>query len=415
MIKEIFYFLHFNKTLFNDPIYGFISIESKLILELINHKFFQRLRRISQMGLSNLVYPGAHHTRFEHALGSLHLMQKVIYTLKQKGVLISKDENEAMQIAILLHDIGHGPFSHATENILLKEINHEIISLNIIKLLNEEMKGKLSLAIEIFTNKYKRKFMYQLVSGQIDVDRLDYLKRDSFYTGVAEGNINVERIITMMNVESDKLVFESKALHSLEKFLLARRLMYWQVYLHKTSLAAELILEKLFQRYRDLINKGYNDESTPKIKTLISLNLSNQKIPNEILNHYLEIEDYEVFFLIKNWQKNDDDVLRNLSNQLIKRRLPKIKIQDHPFTKNQIDTQLQSLKKNSNVENQNFYVFTGSISNQTYRSDNSQIFLKDKVGVVKPINKLIDYLDFKEFSEPIFRYYLCYPKDIYSL
>ena len=191
--------------------------------------------------------------------------------------------------------------------------------------------------------------------------------------------------------------------------------MYWQVYLHKTSLAAELILEKLFQRYRDLINKGYNDESTPKIKTLISLNLSNQKIPNEILNYYLEIEDYEVFFLIKNWQKNDDDVLRNLSNQLIKRRLPKIKIQDHPFTKNQIDTQLQSLKKNSNVENQNFYVFTGSISNQTYRSDNSQIFLKDKVGVVKPINKLIDYLDFKEFSEPIFRYYLCYPKDIYSL
>ena len=367
------------------------------------------------MGLSNLVYPGAHHTRFEHALGSLHLMQKVIYTLKQKGVLISKDENEAMQIAILLHDVGHGPFSHATENILLKEINHEIISLNIIKLLNEELKGKLTLAIEIFTNNYKRKFMYQLVSGQIDVDRLDYLKRDSFYTGVAEGNINVERIITMMNVENEKLVFETKALHSLEKFLLARRLMYWQVYLHKTSLAAELILEKLFQHYRYLIKSGYNDDTTLKIKTLISSNLSNQKIPNDILNYYLEIEDYEVLFLIKNWQEHNDNVLRNLSTQLIKRRLPKIIIQDHPFTNNQIDEQLLKLKKNSNIKNQNFYVFTGSISNQTYISDNSQIFLKDKDGLIKPINKVIDYLNFKEFSEPIFRYYLCYPKDINSL
>ena len=415
MIKKFFYFLRFSKTLFNDPIYGFISIESKLILELINHKFFQRLRRISQMGLSSLVYPGAHHTRFEHALGSLHLMQKVIYTLKQKGVLISKDENEAMQIAILLHDVGHGPFSHATENILLKEINHEIISLNIIKLLNEELKGKLTLAIKIFTNNYKRKFMYQLVSGQIDVDRLDYLKRDSFYTGVAEGNINVERIITMMNVENEKLVFETKALHSLEKFLLARRLMYWQVYLHKTSLAAELILEKLFQHYRYLVKSGYNDDTTPKIKTLISSNLSNQKIPNYILNYYLEIEDYEVLFLIKNWQEHNDNVLRNLSTQLIKRRLPKIIIQDHPFTNNQIDEQLLKLKKNSNIENQNFYVFTGSISNQTYISDNSQIFLKDKDGLIKPINKVIDYLNFKEFSEPIFRYYLCYPKDINSL
>lgn len=407
--------MHFNKTLFNDPIYGFISIESKLILELINHKFFQRLRRISQMGLSILVYPGAHHTRFEHALGSLHLMQKAVYILKQKGVLISKDENEAMQIAILLHDIGHGPFSHATENILLKEINHEIISLNIIKLLNEEFKGKLTLAIEIFTNNYKRKFMYQLVSSQIDVDRLDYLKRDSFYTGVAEGNINVERIITMMNVENEKLVFESKSLHSLEKFLFARRLMYWQVYLHKTSLAAELILEKLFQRYRYLIKTGYNDGTTNKIKTLLSLNFSNQKIPNDILNYYLEIEDYEVFFLIKDLQVHNDNILRNLSTQLIKRRLPKIIVQDHPFTNNQIDKQLLKLKKNINIENQNFYVFTGSISNQTYRSDNSQIFLRDKAGDIKPINKIIYYLDYKEFSEPIFRYYLCYPKDINSL
>ena len=221
MIKEIFYFLHFNKTLFNDPIYGFISIESKLILELINHKFFQRLRRISQMGLSNLVYPGAHHTRFEHALGSLHLMQKVIYTLKQKGVLISKDENEAMQIAILLHDIGHGPFSHALEGFVVKDLSHEKLSLQFMMELNEEFDGQLDVAISIFKGDYPKPFLNQLVFSQLDMDRLDYLKRDSFYSGVTEGNINSERLISMLNVVEGNLVVEEKAIYAVEKFLMA--------------------------------------------------------------------------------------------------------------------------------------------------------------------------------------------------
>ena len=247
------------KTLFNDPIYGFIPIDSDLILQLINHPFFQRLRRISQLGLSNLVYPGAHHTRFEHAIGAMHVMRMAVNVLKQKGIEISHEEIEAMKIAVLLHDIGHGPFSHASENILIKGVSHEVISLKVIKKLNEEFNGKLDLAIKIFTNNYNRKFMYQLVSGQIDVDRLDYLKRDSFYTGVTEGNINTDRIIAMMNVEDENLVFEEKAVHSLEKFLLARRLMYWQVYLHKTSLAAELVLVKILHRFFYLIANKKED------------------------------------------------------------------------------------------------------------------------------------------------------------
>ena len=224
--------------LFNDPIYGFIAIQSELILQLINHPYFQRLRRISQMGLSSLVYPGAHHTRFEHAIGAMHIMQNAITVLTSKGIKISMEEQEAMQIAILLHDIGHGPFSHATEKALLPGVHHEEVSIRVIKMLNKEFDGALDLALQIFRNEYPRKFMHQLVSGQVDVDRLDYIKRDSFYRGVTDGNINTDRIVAMMNVAEERLVFESKGVHSLEKFLLARRLMYWQVYLHKTSLAA---------------------------------------------------------------------------------------------------------------------------------------------------------------------------------
>src|SRR5210317_2247600 len=262
--------VHRKRTLFNDPIYGFIAIETDLILHLINHRFFQRLRRITQMGLSSLVYPGAHHTRFEHALGAMHVMQKAISELKQKGIDISKEESEAMQIAILLHDIGHGPFSHASEKILLKGITHEAVSLRVIEQLNQEFKGRLDLAIQIFTNTYHRKFMHQLVSGQIDVDRLDYLKRDSFYTGVTEGNINTDRILSTMHVENENLVFESKGVHSLEKFLLARRLMYWQVYLHKTSLVAELLLVKTLQRFRYLVEQDQEKlAETPLLRPLL--------------------------------------------------------------------------------------------------------------------------------------------------
>ena len=272
--------------LFNDPIYGFITIESTLLLKLISHPYFQRLRRISQMGLSHLVYPGAHHTRFEHALGCMHLMQQAIEVLRKKNIKISSEEAEAMQIAILLHDIGHGPFSHALENILVSGISHESISLRIINLLNIEFDGALDKAIAIFTGNYSRPFMRQLIMGQIDIDRLDYLKRDSFYTGVTEGNISTERILSMINVVNNELVFEEKGIYSLEKFLLARRLMYWQVYLHKTSVSAELYLVKAIERAKELVTES---NTLPDNSPLYSFLQAGEKInfDDEMLKKYL--------------------------------------------------------------------------------------------------------------------------------
>ena len=398
-------------TLFNDPIYGFIAIETDLILQLINHHFFQRLRRISQMGLSSLVYPGSHHTRFEHALGAMHVMQKAIQVLIGKGVSITTEENEAMQIAILLHDIGHGPFSHASEKILLRGIDHEAISLNVIKQLNLEFDGRLDKAIKIFTDRYPKKFMHQLVSGQIDVDRLDYLKRDSFYTGVTEGNINTNRIITMMHVQNQNLVFESKGVHSLEKFLLARRLMYWQVYLHKTSLAAELILVKVLERFRELISTGKEELTESHVLYPLIESDAEERLPNAVLLHYLALEDADILHLLKSWINHKDTVLSKLSKQLIYRKLPKIKIQDKPFTEKQVAKKRKRLKEHERQEDhKDYFVFTGSISNQTYITDEAQILLRNKQGDPIPLASAIDYLDFNPFSKPIYRYYLCYPK-----
>ena len=397
--------------LFNDPIYGFIAIRSDLILQLINHPYFQRLRRISQMGLSSLVYPGAHHTRFEHAIGAMHIMQNAITVLSEKGLQISEKEKEAMIAAILLHDVGHGPFSHATEKALLPGVHHEEISIRVIELLNEQFKGALDLALQIFRNEYHRKFMHQLVSGQIDVDRLDYLKRDSFYTGVTEGNINTDRIVAMMNVENEELVFESKGVHSLEKFLLARRLMYWQVYLHKTSLVAELILVKVLLRFRTLVENGTETlTETHPLHPFYGMT-KESILEKKALTEYLTIDDSDILFLLKSWMNHEDIVLRKLSSQLINRSLPKVKLQSIPFEASDV------LKKKQLVDPVvyndavlDYFVFSGSISNQTFVSDQAQILLKEKSGAVKSIAKVIDYLDFEQFSKPIHKYYLCYPK-----
>ena len=403
-------------TLFNDPIYGFIAIETELILQLINHRFFQRLRRISQMGLSSLVYPGAHHTRFEHALGAMHIMRKAIAVLIQKGTQISEQEKEAMQIAILLHDIGHGPFSHTSEKVLLQGIHHETLSLKVIEKLNRDFNGQLDLAIQIFTNTYSRPFMHQLVSGQIDVDRLDYLKRDSFYTGVTEGNINSDRIIAMMEVVNDSLVFEEKGVHSLEKFLLARRLMYWQVYLHKTSLAAELILVKILERFRSLVSNGKEQLlQTHVLCPLIYLDIE-KSLPEKVLVHYLSLEDADILHLLKTWMSHPDPVLSHLSKQIMHRELPKIKIQNEPFSHKQLTKKLKHIENlGLQEEEESYFIFTGSVSNQTYVADHSQILLKNKSGSSAPLAETIDYLDFNQFSKPIYRYYLCYPKANYSL
>ena len=400
--------------LFNDPIYGFISIETELILQLINHPYFQRLRRISQMGLSSLVYPGANHTRFEHALGSMHVMQKAIDVLILKGIKINLKEREAMQIAALLHDIGHGPFSHATEKTLLKGIHHETISLKIIRLLNKSFDGKLDLAEQIFIGNHPRKFMHELISGQIDVDRLDYLKRDSFYTGVTEGNINTDRIVATMNVREENLVFESKGIYSLEKFLLARRLMYWQVYLHKTSLAAEMILLKIIQRFQSLIKqqKGIINKNN-MLFPFLKMNPS-ETIEDKVLVDYLSMDDSDIIQLLKSLENHNDNVLSQLSSQLLNRNLPKIRIRENAYTNEELDKMKCKLKCDEN-DISDYYVFNGSISNQTYISDESQILILDKKNHVYPIADAITYLDFKQFSTPIIKFYLCYPKQYSSL
>jgi len=408
---------HRKSTLFNDPIYGFIAIETDLILQLINHPYFQRLRRISQMGLSSLVYPGAHHTRFEHAIGAMHVMQKAIEVLIAKGIQISPQEREAMQIAILLHDIGHGPFSHATEKTLLHGIHHETISLRVISLLNQIFNGKLDLAYQIFTNQYPRKFMYQLVSGQVDVDRLDYLKRDSFYTGVTEGNINTSRILAMMNVINEQLVFEVKGIHSLEKFLLARRLMYWQVYLHKTSLAAEVLLVKTLERFQYLIELGAMVvEEEHALFSLLNKKQSDQnQLSEEVLLHYLNLDDSDIIQLLKSWEKHSDQVLASLSSQLLHRKLPKIKIRDKAYSHEEIEEKTISLDATkADLGASEYFVFSGSISNQTYLSDESRLLILDKNDNVFPLAEAIQYLDFKQFSTRVTRYYLCYPKQINS-
>ncbi len=288
----------------NDPIYGFITLPNTLLYDLIQHPYFQRLRRISQMGMSYLVYPGAHHTRFHHALGCMHIMQKAIEVLRFKGVLISKDEENALFIAILLHDIGHGPFSHAMEHSIVENVNHEAISLLFMEKLNEEFEGKLALAIQIFKGDYHRKFMLQLISSQLDMDRMDYLKRDSFYTGVAEGNINSDRLIQMMNVVDDVLVIEEKGIYSVEKFLMARRLMYWQAYLHKTSLVAELILTKVLKRAKELTQKGIILTCSKPLLFFMQNKVELYDFDSIVLNEFSQLDDYDIISALKNWQHN---------------------------------------------------------------------------------------------------------------
>ncbi|NBS19540.1 MAG: HD domain-containing protein [Flavobacteriia bacterium] len=322
-------------TLLNDPIYGFIGIRSSLIFRVISHPWFQRLRRISQMGFSHYVYPGAHHTRFEHALGAMHLMQEVIGVLKKKGLQISLEESEAMQLAILLHDIGHGPFSHSTEALLATEIHHEDISLMVMKQMNIEMDGALDLAITIFTDQYHRKFMHQLIAGQIDLDRMDYLKRDSFYSGATEGNINSKRIIEMMVVVDDRLAFEEKSIYSIEKFLMARRLMYWQVYLHKTSLSAEFSLSKVLTRLRYLNKNKRKIDVSPALDYFVSNEKKDDLLNLEVLEKFLSLDDADIIQGLKTWKKDPDPILSKISSMLINRQLLKIKVQNNPFdTKN---------------------------------------------------------------------------------
>ena len=403
-----------NKTkknkIINDPIYGFITIESGIIYDLIEHPFFQRLRRISQLGLSYLVYPGAYHTRFHHALGCMFLMKKAIQQLRNKGHEITEEESEALTIAILLHDIGHGPFSHALEHSIVNNISHEDLSNIFMNKLNEEFNGKLDLAIQIFNNNHSKKFLHQLVSSQIDMDRLDYLKRDSFFTGVTEGNIGTERIINMFNVVNDELVIEEKGIYSIEKFLIARRLMYWQVYLHKTVLSAENTLIKILQRAKELIQNGIILKSSDSLKIFLenSYKLNDLSNNNTLLESFSELDDHDIYYCVKEWKNNSDFVLSSLCKRIINREPLKILIQNSPFSQENLKILKNNTKKHFKLNNEEieYLIFTDKVSNNTYQYSESKINILMKNGKVKDITEASDQFDIEALNKTVNKYFL---------
>ncbi|UZD38038.1 HD domain-containing protein [Capnocytophaga ochracea] len=395
----------------NDPIYGFIHIPSTLVFDIIEHPYFQRLRRINQMGLSYLVFPGAKHTRFEHVLGCVFLMQKTVEMLRFKGIQISEKEAEGLYIAILLHDIGHGPFSHAMEHSIVEGISHEEISLRFMQELNKVFNGKLETAIAIFQGTYPRKFMHQLISGQLDMDRADYLKRDSFYTGVAEGNINSERLISMLNVRNDELVVEEKGLYSVEKFLIARRLMYWQVYLHKTSVVAEQILIKLLNRAKELVKQGQELTMSTALAFFVKNKISKDNFSQEVLEMFARLDDTDIISAMKEWQFHPDVVLSKLSKMLLNRDLLKIKVRLNDFEEQKIKRlQKLSVAKGVGEKDMKYFVFTGVMTNRAYNPGKEIIKILTKNGRVVDLTKTSEAINLEPLSQVTERYYICYPK-----
>lgn len=401
----------------NDPIYGFITIPSTLLYDLIQHPFFQRLRRIKQMGLSSLVYPGAEHTRFHHALGCMHMMQKAVQVLRFKNVEISREEEEALYIAILLHDIGHGPFSHAMEHSIVENVQHEDLSLLFMQALNKEFSGRLSLAIEIFKGNYHRKFMIQLISSQMDMDRMDYLKRDSFYSGVAEGNINSERLVQMINVHNDLLVVEEKGIYSVEKFLVARRLMYWQCYLHKTSVGAELLLSKILKRAKYLVLNGADLPASNALKYFLENTVSKEEFTETALTHFSLLDDSDIVIALKNWQFHPDRVLSYLSNAIVNRKLFHVTL----VSKSELSSRLEYFrnvckeKLDVKEEEADYFVFGDKLKNQAYdlKAEPIRIFTKNKEII--DVLEASDQYNLKALSEPVYKYFICYPKSIHKV
>ena len=400
--------------IFNDPIYGFITIPNALIYDLIQHPYFQRLRRISQMGLSYLVYPGANHTRFHHALGCMHLMQKAVDVLRFKGVAISEAEENALYIAILLHDIGHGPFSHAMEKSIVEDVHHEAISLVFMNQLNDEFNGQLSLAIQVFKGEYHRKFMLQLISSQLDMDRMDYLKRDSFYSGVAEGNVNSERLIQMMNVVDDVLVIEEKGIYSVEKFLMSRRLMYWQAYLHKTSLVAELILTKVLKRAKELTLKGVQLPCSEPLLFFLQNRIALENFDANILDLFSQLDDFDIISALKSWQRQDDFILSSLSKMIINRDLPKIKVvTDKLLLEDMLPLQERfAAENNISIADTNYFIFKGKIKNQAYSKEAEPIRILKKDRTIEDVVEASDQLNLKSLSKLVTKYYICFPKQL---
>ena len=397
----------------NDPIYGFITVPHPTVLRLIDHPWFQRLRYIKQLGLGHLVYPGALHTRFHHALGAMHLMGDAIATLRDKGHAITDEEALGARIAILLHDIGHGPFSHALEHSLVEGIGHEAVSALVMDALNTEFNGALDLGIRIFRDEYPKRFLHQLVSGQLDVDRIDYLNRDSFYTGVSEGVIGGERIIKMLQVVDDKLVVEEKAIYSIEKFLVARRLMYWQVYLHKTVVACELMLVETLRRAKDLAMSGVPVFASPALMRFLSAEQDRSSFRDpQVLADFLKLDDHDVMGAVKVWSEHPDPVLSKLAGDLVHRRNLRIKLQNVEWPPSKVDDlrQLVATQLGISVTDAAHFVLTGSIVNNAYDQGKDRIELRYKDGTLRDIAEASDNLGIQALARPVTKWYLAWPR-----
>ena len=396
----------------NDPVYGFITLNRGILLDLIDHPYFQRLSRIKQLGLTYLVYPGAHHTRFHHAVGAAYLMKQALSTFKELGVNIQKEEERGALIAILLHDIGHGPYSHALEHSFLSGVSHENVSEIFMRKLNDQYSGELSLAIQIFRNQYHKKFLHQLVSSQLDMDRLDYLKRDSFFTGVSEGVVSNQRIIKMFDIVNDEILIKEKGIYSIEKFIVARRLMYWQVYLHKTVLSAEFLLAKIISRARELLCAGEKLFVTPELNMFLTKNITKNELEQDIyLNAFASLDDNDIMTCIKVWMKSKDIVLSRLASMLIERKLLKVKIANTSFDFEQVNKirETHQKKLGLNEDEIKYFVFQEQMINNAYDPRKDTIKIKYKDGTVKDITDASDNLNVSALAKPVTKHYLFAP------
>ncbi|MFM2208307.1 MAG: hypothetical protein RL213_2282 [Bacteroidota bacterium] len=397
----------------NDPIYGLMQIPFDSVYRLIEHPFFQRLRRIRQLGMTHLVYPGAHHTRFHHALGAMHLMGQAVEVLRSKGNDISEEEEEAVTIAILLHDIGHGPFSHALENSIVSGVRHEELSALFMDRLDRDFGGRLGMALAIFRDRYHKRFLHQLVSSQLDMDRLDYLNRDSFFTGVSEGVISFDRIIKMLALRDDRLVIEEKGIYSTEKFIVARRLMYWQVYLHKTVVSAECLLTGILRRAKEVARKDPSLFATPSLKVFLLEDLTRQDflMRSELLDEFALLDDSDIATSIKIWASHADPILSDLCRRMMNRRLFKIRLQKEKFTQEESDRLRSSVASRFGLDESamDYYFLEGTIVNNAYSTEKDSILILSKSGEVRDIAEATDTLNIKALSEPVLKHYCCFP------
>lgn len=404
------------KKIINDPVYGFVNIPYDIVFDIIEHPFFQRLRRIRQLGLTSMVYPGAYHTRFHHVIGAMHLAMQALETLKSKGHQISEEESKAVICGVLLHDIGHGPFSHALEYTIVNGVHHEELSILFIERLNEEFNGELDLTLEVFKNTYHKKFLHQIISSQLDVDRLDYLTRDSFYTGVHEGIVGVDRIIKMLNIKDDTIVAEEKGIYSIEKFLVARRIMYWQVYLHKTVVSAEFLVINILKKAKDIVNEGGELFATAPLLSFLKSNysLKDFKEKPELLEQFAKLDDYDIFTCVKEWINHPNKSLSTLCSWMINRKLYKVEIETEPYSKGTIEEYKNKVHEKLNIpkEDLDYFVFTEEIQNNAYNPKKDSIKILYKNGTTKDIAEASDQLNISSLSSPVTKYFLCYPKMI---